>query len=180
MLDMVPRRGSLIVRYGLSPFVPRKESEVRRLTEVREHRFRVGAESQRCRRDDVKAFTNRIVSLIERELESLGDIVGVHVMHGCLSVIRKLHELAAGNAREHIGIEMPSGIHRVPTRSDDVPWMENQRPRSSAAGSVMQKLFNRGFLDAVIAERMAGGILCDRDSGRTTMDPHRAAMDQQR
>src|SRR3954469_7439940 len=107
MGDMVPCRGGLFLRHSAPPLFPRQELELCLVAEMREHRLRVLAQSQWSWRDDMKTLADGIVGVSQRELECLRDIIGVYMVHRLHSFVRELQQLAASDAREHVGIEMP-------------------------------------------------------------------------
>src|SRR5438876_9867541 len=124
MGDMVPRRRRLVCGYRVPPLIPWQKPQLRALPEMREHRLRVRAQSERSWRDHMETFTDRIIGVSERELECLRDIVRVHMVHSLHPVVRELQQLAVSNLGEHVRIEMPGRIQRVPPRTHHVPWMQ--------------------------------------------------------
>src|SRR6266513_3016005 len=100
----------------------------------------------------------------------------VHCLH---PLVRELQQLTVSDAGEHVRIEMPGGIQRIPSRTHHVPWMQDHRARIASPGSVEQQLFYRGFLDPVIAERMSRRVFGCRHSRRPSVHPDRAAMEQE-
>src|SRR5207237_4316472 len=87
--------------------------------------------------------------------------------------------LTASNAGEYVRIEMPGRIHRLPPRTYQVAWMQNYRAADASPSAVEEKLFDRGLLDSVIAERMSRILFSRRSIGGAPMHPHRAAVKQQ-
>src|SRR5438105_14573133 len=103
----------------------------------------------------MEAFTDGVVRVSERELERLRDIIGVHMMHGLHPCVRELQQLTVSNAREHLRIEMPGRIQRLPSWSHHVPRMQNHRPRIASPSGVEQQLFDGSLLNSLIAERVS-------------------------
>ena len=128
----------------------------------------------------MEAFTDGLVRVTERELERLGDIVSVDVVHRLHPFVRKLQHFTASNASEYVRIEMPGGIHRLPARSHQMTRVKNHGARMAPASFVEEKRLDRGLLDSIIAERVSR-ILFGRGHCRCApVHPHRAAMKEER
>src|SRR5689334_9505724 len=151
MRNMIPRRRRLALADGPPPLLPRKKLNPRSLAKVREHLLGIPAQSHRRRRHDVKTFTDSVIGLIDRQLERLRDIISVHMMHRLESLIGQHHYLAARDPSEHVKAEMSRRIDRIPPGPNEMPRMQNRRPRIPAPSGVEQKFFDRCLLDSVIA-----------------------------
>jgi len=133
----------------------------------------------------VKTLTDRIRGSSEGELERLRDIVSVHVMHRRHSIVRQHQRLTTSNSPEHLWIEMSGGIDRLPSRSNEVAGMQNYRAGISTPSGVEQELFDRTFLDPIVAERMSRRVLSYSaawfaHSTAFAVHPHRPAMKEHR
>src|SRR6266550_2596164 len=128
----------------------------------------------------METLTDRIVSVTERELECLRDIVGMHMVDGFHPFVRQLQQLTMSNVGKNVRIEMPSGIYRLPPRPNNVTWMQNHRARIASPSSVEQQLFYRGLQNSVVAERMSRILFGRRYNSGTPVHPDRATMEEQR
>src|SRR3954466_9909934 len=77
---------------------------------------------------------------------------------------------------------MSGGIHRIPSRPHEMTGMKGYRSCIAASGRLEEQLFDRGFLDSVIADSPPRHGLrdCTPRVRRQAMHPHRAAVKQQR
>ena len=132
MSDVIPRRPGLVFADRVAPFVPGQEFEARSLAKVRVHRFGVRAQGHGRGRDDVETFANSGIGASKRQLESLRDIVSVHVVNSFHSPIGQYQHLAARDAREDVGIQMAGWIHRIPSRPDKMTRVKDRGARIPA------------------------------------------------
>ena len=127
----------------------------------------------------MEALADCAVSVRNRELERLRDIVSVHVVHRFHPQIGKDQLLTIREPREHRGVKVSGRVERRPPRTDDVSGMENRRSNSFATRRLEQPFFDRRFSYSVIAKRLARQRLDGGDDGAVSVDPGGSAVQEQ-
>src|SRR5580704_9323767 len=108
--------------------------------------------------------------------ECLSNIIGVDVVHRFEPEVWQNHFFAASQAPENLGLEMAGRIQRFPSRSDDVPGMQQRGWESGETGFPQQVLFDCGLFNTIIAEGPARCVFGGRHLNAGAMDPDRSAM----
>jgi hypothetical protein len=79
----------------------------------------------------VKRLSDRVVRLLDHELERSSDIVSVDMLKSCEPFVRQCNYIAASEAFEHTHIEIAGGIDRGPARARYVSGVHNRRWESA-------------------------------------------------
>src|SRR5215210_2446770 len=128
----------------------------------------------------MEALAHRAVSVRDRELERLRNIISMHVVYSLHSQIGKDQLLTVRELREHRGVEMSDWVEWRPPRTDDVPGMEKRRSNSVTARRVQQPFLDRRLFYPVIAKRLARLRFGGGNDGAVPVDPDGPAVQKQR
>jgi len=104
----------------------------------------------------VKALPNGTLSVRDRELERLCNIVGMHVMNGFHPEIRKQQLVAVRELRKHSGVEVPCRVEWRPAGANEVTRVKNRCSDCFRARSIQQPLLDRGLFYPIVPEGLAG------------------------
>ncbi len=178
MRDVVPCGGGFSFLYSPAPFLPWQETEPGIPPEPLRNGLRIAAERQRRRGNDVKVLTDGGAPAGKCTLESLGDVIGVHVVNRLQAEVGKDKILAPGKAGKDLWIEMAGGVQRRPPRPNNVSGMQHGGRKTVRAGLLQQIRFDSGFLAAIVAKGTAGLFLRHRDLDAVAMYPNRPAMQE--
>src|SRR6185295_18941429 len=110
MGNMIPRSLSLCLRDRGLPFVPSHKLQIGWLTEPGRHRFGITAQSQRCLRNNMAAFTDGQVAVRECLHKGLSHVVSMDMMDGFHTQIREDQCLAPRQGGKHFWIEVSRGV----------------------------------------------------------------------
>ena len=117
--------------YGGLPFIPRKKLEIGGSVIPRRDGSCIGSHRDWLPRCDVKRLSDRVVRLLDYELERSSDIVSVDMLKSCEPFVRQCNYIAASEAFEHTHIEIAGGIDRAPAGSRYVSGVQNRRWKSA-------------------------------------------------
>ncbi len=113
----------------------------------------------------MKAFAYRTLPVRDGLDKSLGHIICMDMMHRLQAKIRERQFPAFGQELEDTGIEMPCGIKRRPTLSNDMPRMEHGSRKTIYTRFPEKKSLDLRLLNTVATKRSAGQIFRGRDYG---------------
>jgi hypothetical protein len=103
----------------------------------------------------VKALPNGTLSVRDRKLERLRNIVGMHVVNGFHTEVRKQELVAVRELREHRGIEVPGRVEWRPAGADNVTRVKNPCSDYFLVRGIEQPLFDRRLFYPIVAEGLA-------------------------
>ena len=124
----------------------------------------------------MEALADCAISVRDRELECLRNIISVHVMHGLHAEIGKDQLLTVGELREHCKIEVSGRVEWGPSGPDDVSRMENRGANFLAARRLEQPFFDRRFFYSVVTKRLTRLRLGGWNDSAVSVNPGRSAM----
>jgi len=103
----------------------------------------------------VKALPDCALSVRDRKLERVRNIVGMHVMNGLHTEIRKEELVAVRELREHRGIEMPRRVEWRPAGANNVTRVKNPGSDYSLVRGIQQPSLDRCLSYPILPERVA-------------------------
>jgi hypothetical protein len=127
----------------------------------------------------VERLADGAIAIRHYQLESLRHIVDVNVLQRCGAIVWQRNALAAAEAFEYGGIEIPGGVDRHPTRSGDMTRMKD-RGRISCRSFGEEEPLDFRFEYSVLTERLARLGFRIRTSSGIAVHPQRSAMDELR
>ncbi len=158
---------------------PRHRAQPRLVAPPPVRRLGEPAHGQRPRADGVERLAHRGLGPVERELEDLGDVVRVHVVHGRRTVLRHEQLLAGGDRGPDARVDVADRVDDPPAGAADVPRVHDGARQPARGRLGQQQLLDRLLAHAVLAERVLGVVLAHRQADAQPVRPDRAAVRQQ-